>query len=268
MACGTPLFTHYRFERVQLMKSLFRSVCTALVVLAASHFAAHNAHAGVIEYRATGTPVGSPDGLVDAKALFSIDVGKITVTLTNLFANPISRGQNISGIRFDVSGATGSGTLSRTTDAGQVTTISNGGGYTAGVNDVLTRWQATETGSTIRLTTLSGGPPTRLIIGPDDKGSFDPSGGGLYKASNASVRNANPNILGSATFTITTPGVTLNSALSNVFFEFGTTPRSLEGTVVPPAPSTVPEPSSFALLGLGGIGFALRAYRRRQIAAV
>ena len=29
--------------------------------------------------------------------------------------------------------------------------------------------------------------------------------------------------------------------------------------------STVPEPSSFALLGLGGIGLALRAYRRRRM---
>ena len=254
------------------MRTLFGIVYSSAVLFAICCCTPDSAQAGIIEYQASGTPVGSSDGLVDAKALFTIDVGKITVTLTNLFQNPISAGQLVSGIRFDVSGATGSGTLSRTKDAGQVTDISKGGGYTEGVNDILTRWKATETGNTIRLTTLSGGNPDRLIIGPDDKGSFDPSGGGLYKASNASIRGDNPNILGSATFTITTPGVTLNSVLSNVFIEFGTTPRSLEATVVTPdpepAPSTVPEPSSIALMGLGGIGFALNAYRRRRTAAV
>jgi hypothetical protein len=33
-------------------------------------------------------------------------------------------------------------------------------------------------------------------------------------------------------------------------------------------PGGVPEPSSFVLLGLGGLGFAVRAYRRRRAAAV
>ena len=35
---------------------------------------------------------------------------------------------------------------------------------------------------------------------------------------------------------------------------------------IPPAGSPVPEPSTFALLGLGGLGLAVRAYRRRQAA--
>ncbi len=36
--------------------------------------------------------------------------------------------------------------------------------------------------------------------------------------------------------------------------------------VTTPPPPTVPEPSSFALLGLGGLGLALNAYRRRRAA--
>ena len=32
------------------------------------------------------------------------------------------------------------------------------------------------------------------------------------------------------------------------------------------APAAVPEPSTFALLGLGGLGFAVRRFRRRQVA--
>lgn len=91
----------------------------------------------------------------------------------------------------------------------------NKGTYPAGVADTLTRWHATETGTSIDLTTLTGGKPNSLIIGPDD-------GSGKFSNANASIYQHQPEVLGSATFILTIPGVTTLSAISNVFLEFGT----------------------------------------------
>ncbi len=37
---------------------------------------------------------------------------------------------------------------------------------------------------------------------------------------------------------------------------------------ITPSSAAVPEPSSFALMGLGGMGMAIGAYRRRKISVV
>lgn len=60
---------------------------------------------------------------------------------------------------------------------------------------------------------------------------------------------------------------TLSQLGSSVIFQYGTSTSepSFTGTLEsgPTAPSAVPEPSSIALLGLGGIGLMIGAYRRR-----
>jgi hypothetical protein len=189
-----------------------------------------------------GTPSGyTLSGLpVNATASFTLNEGSISLTLTNLQQNPTSIAQLISGITFNVSGASGSGGLT-TVNSGLVSTISAGGSYTAGVSDPLTRWTASQLETLITLTTLSGGTPNRLIIGPAGYSNANPSITGVH----------NPSVLESATFNITIPGVTSTSTLSNVTFLFGSGP-----TAVP-----VPIPGALLLFGPGVAG--LIALRRR-----
>ncbi len=214
------------------------------------------AQADMFEYAASGTP--DSDGPGDATATVTTGAGSITVTLTDLQQNPRAAGQLISGISFDASGATGtSGSLS--SSSGNTSTIASDGSYsTAVLTSPLTHWSASQSDTAIHLTTLSGGMPNTMIIGPDSAGGF--TGAGTYSNANASIINFNPNVLGSATFVISAPGVTSASTLSNVVFEFGTGP---DGTL-PGSP--VPEPKEvvalLSLFGLAGVGLIVGRRRR------
>src|SRR4051794_115206 len=81
--------------------------------------------AGAVTYTTTTCPT-CVDGPVSAKADFTLGIGTVAVTLTDLLANPTSAGQLVSGIKFDVSGASGSGSLSRSVSNNFVTTINIG----------------------------------------------------------------------------------------------------------------------------------------------
>jgi hypothetical protein len=218
--------------------------------------------AGSISYC---TPSGSTtkDGSVDAMASFITSSGGVTLTLTNLLENPTADGQLLSAIEFKVSGATGSG--ASTANSGQISTISSGGSYTSPAADALTRWKLSESGTQIDITTLSGGKPNRLIIGPDDNGGFDPSLG-AYTNANASIIQHNPSVLGSAVFTISIPGVTDVSQISDVVFQFGTLAGSntVIGEICGADP--VPEPGTLTLLGFGVAGVCVYGWRLRKLA--
>ncbi len=207
------------------------------------------------------TPSGSTTsgGNVQATCDFTLSNNTVSLLLSNLEGNVISDSQTISGITFSVTSAAGSGALT-TFNSGNISTIDTGtSNYTAGVSDALTRWMATESGTTIGLTTLTGGQPNRLIIGPDNMGGFDPNVG-QYTNANPSVSNHNPNVLGTASFAITVPGVTSASQISGVSFKFGTasTPESVTGQVVP-EPSTLMSLFIAAIVGL----FVARRKTRR-----
>lgn len=180
---------------------------------------------------ASATSYTVSNSSVSAEADFSLSSGSLSLTLSNLKGNPTSAAQLISGIKFDVAGSSlsGSGNLT-TANSGEISDITtsgpNSGSYTAGTSDILTRWEATYSAATIHLTTLTGGQPNELIIGPDDSGNFDPTLGGLYSNANSSINNFNSSVLGSATFDITIPGLTSASQISGVVFEFGTGPDS------------------------------------------
>lgn len=214
-----------------------------------------SARAEILWYTPTGATTGG--GSVSAQAGFTVSTNFVTIALTNLEPNVGNIAQEISGLRFNVSGGTSSGALA-TSNSGPISTIDtgNGGAYTSGVSDSLTRWTATESGATVTLTTLSGGQPNRLIIGPDDHGGFDPTIG-KYAAANSSIDTHNPNILGTATFALTVPGATSSSSIDHVVFLFGSIPGSNE------VQGQVPEPSTLLLLG-AGLLCLLCAWRKRK----
>jgi len=216
-------------------------IITGLAVLAV--LTAASTRANTIDFT---TPAGtsSSDGPLSAEAVLTAGSGQVTITLTDLLANPTSAGQLISGVVFDITGATGLGTVS---GSGKLATIAANGSYTTPVSaSSLTHWADTMSGSTFTLTTLSGSQPNQMIIGPDN-------GSGKFSNANASIINFNPTVLGSASFTLSIPGVTSASTISNVRIEFGTGPDTVVGT-----PPTVPDGgSTVALLGMALCGFGL-----------
>lgn len=249
-----------RFKKFGIVRSL------AVIVALAGGVQA--IQAGPIEYvTPPGSKAGEDGGFVNASATFTLqDDHHILITITNLFQNPTSDFQTISGLTFNVSDASGNGKLT-TTNSGNISTISKGGSYTAGKSDPLKTWTATEKGTSISLTTISDNNSSEMIIGPDSKGLFDPSLKGLYSNAKSSIIQENPFVLGSATFDVFVKGVTSASILSDVTFHFGHDDEegsvkgqlSKGGSNPSPSfnPSPVPEPSTIVLLGLGTVGLVI-----------
>jgi hypothetical protein len=190
------------------------------------------------------------DGPVSAVAVVTPGAGEVTITLTDLLANPQSAGQLISGLNFDITDVTGVNSVS---GSGELVTITGGGPASPTGSTSLTHWAATLSGSTVTLTTLSGGQPNQMIIGPADSS-------GKYSAANASIENFNPSVLNTATFTIFLNGsVTAASTISDIQIQFGTGPEA----TLPNTPSVPDGGSTVALLGfaLCGIGLVGRKLR-------
>lgn len=193
------------------------------------------------------TPTGSSTsgGSVDASATFTTNNnGTISITLTDLQANPTDVAQLISDLDFTLSGGLTSGTLA--SSSGQQITVNSGGTYTLG-STTSTPWILNDNvNGGLQLTALAGaGQPKGLIIGP-------PGTGGTYSNANGSIaanKAHNPFINQSATFLLDVSGVTVNTMIDSAIFSFGTTAGiNVDGT---PNTPVVPEPSSLVLLGTG-----------------
>jgi hypothetical protein len=226
-----------------MSRTLTRRAVLALVLLLAY---GGPANAELFQFQAS-----TPGGPVDATADFTLGNGTLKIVLTDLLQNPTSDAQLISGITFAVTGALGSSVL--TSASGLESTVDpHNGTYTAGVGSTLPHWGLVATGD---LSTLTGGKPNELIIGPDDHGGFDPLVG-KYSHANASISQHNPVVLGIGTFNLSIPGITGSSIIGDVSMQFGTAGYSVD-------PVSVPEPSTLTLSVLPIVLMGLAALRRK-----
>ena len=143
-----------------------------------------------------GTPAGSLQSgqPVDATAAFTTnDNGTISITLTNLEANPTTVAQNISDLLFTLSNGTTT-SASLTSSSGQDITINDNGTSTLGSTG-STGWGLDVSPlGTIHLDDLGFDGPEHTIIGP-----------GPYTNANGSIAGNNPHnpfINQAATFTM------------------------------------------------------------------
>jgi hypothetical protein len=211
------------------------------------------------------TPAGSTvgDGAVSAQAIFDFSDGSVTITLSDLLANPTSAGQLVSDLEFVLNGVTTDATLE--SSSAQQVTVDQNGIPTFGSKG-LTGWALGTFGNGLILcvicpngVTASATPSQEIIGAPDAGGNYSNANGSI-----AGNQPHNPFLSEAATFTITNSAITPNTTVSDVVFSFGTNFGG-ENTTVGGGTGQggeVPEPATFGLLTAGLLGFGL--LRRRS----
>jgi hypothetical protein len=209
-------------------------------------------------YMASGAAT-SGDGPVSASATLTLTADHLTVSLSSLINNPTSAGQEVSGIKVTFGQAIGTASLVSST--GTLIDIANNGSFSTHVGSI-DNWHVSTVGSTIDLLTIGGGQPDQMIIG-------GPGAGNLYTAANGSIKNGqfNPWIQGTGVFDLSILGLTANSTITSVVFEFGTSPDFFLGATLDQVGASgpaAPEPSTWAMMILGFAGVGYMTYRRRK----
>jgi hypothetical protein len=203
------------------------------------------------------TPTGSMTGgqPVDATATFTTGLNTVTITLKNLESNPKSDIENINGLVFTFSKAPTS--VSLTSSSGVQRTVASDLTY-SDVSASPTIWKVSlstppPSPPKVTLTTIGNAHAPETVIG-------GPAGDNKYDAANGSIAgsNHNPFLAGTVTFTLNVQGIDATTSISSVVFAYGTADTT-SNVIVGHA---VPEPSSLALAGLGGV--ACLAIRRRR----
>ena len=221
-----------------------------------SAFAA-TSHATTITF-VTPTGASTGGGPVNASATFTTSAGQISITLSDLLANPTDVGQLVSDLDFVLSNGATAGTLS--SSSGQQISVVSNGSFTLGPT-TSTGWGLNQNVSGgLQLDALGFVGPAGLIIG-------SPGPGNVYGGANSSIAGNgphNPFINQTATFTVTNGTITADTTITSATFSFGT----VDGINVPGVPSitvtATPEPNSLVLLGSGIIGLAVWAKKRTR----
>jgi hypothetical protein len=219
------------------------------------------ANANAVVFTGSGT-VSSVNVSAEATITFNSTTDILTVVLTNLQTGITSSGAAISGISFDYSGVTAS---SGFTQAGSLVTVATGGTETS-TSGNPNHWVGGNSGTSISIDTVPGGGPNGS--GSQQKDMIIPTALGN---ANGGFDNFDPYIAGDGTFTLHLTGATDTSVISDVVFQFGTISGTVSGNCVSGCPvltTSIPEPSTWAMLLLGFAGIGFMAYRRKSTTAL
>jgi hypothetical protein len=189
-----------------------------------------------------------PDGPLGATVVITPGKNTVTVTLTDTSglnsSNNWSIGQAIADLGFKISGLTGTasitgvtGTLVNKDKSTDSLTLSNLTWNMKSSTNPSEMALGTIAWKYDQLPQVGGASPNELIANGNFINNWNNS---LFTSSHV------PDVLSSATFTISAPGVTSASQISDVQVAFGTGPEK-----VLPGTAAVPEPASLTLLGLG-----------------
>ncbi|MGH6987914.1 MAG: PEPxxWA-CTERM sorting domain-containing protein [Caulobacteraceae bacterium] len=230
-----------------MTKALVSAALAGALILAMSGAAS----ASTVVYSASGS--GS-DGALSGQATISTGSGLLTVDLSSLEANPISIGQEVSGIVITFASAPPS--FSSFTQSGQLISVNSDGTF-SDVSGSPSHWDDAVSVNSLYIATAGtgskSGKPVDLIIGPGTGTAPD-----YYSNANASIVRAHtPQIQGTGIFTLAYTGPA--PLIQSVSIEFGTGPDTVLAGSVP-----VPEPATWAML-IAGMAMAGGLMRRSRV---
>jgi len=228
-----------------MRRNLLLSVCLGICGLATSL-----ANANSISVSASGVLTGNNNNNpVSATATFTFGSGTLTISLTDTTAITYDAVALVRNLQFDVTNGSTNLTSGALTSSSGVKRTVNGNGTFSDEAPASTNWGLTSGTDFL----LSVGGSKELVIN-------DPSGS-TYSGNGSINGNPghNPFLANSPSFTLSIPGATTSSTISDVVIGFGTGDLTLNG-----GPPVVPLPAAsyggLALLAaVGAVGWVRRA---------